>query len=214
MSSFAPRPAGGFTSLILAAGESARMGRPKAMLAIDRTPAWLRVARICLGAGASKVQILVTEELHRVLMSEPPLADASLGMVPLVVPPELRRHGPIGSIVHGIRTSPGSAGWLLWPVDHPFVAALTIETLVRAQGKIRVPRFRGRRGHPVFLEAACRDQLLLAAEGGATLRDFVSGHGDERKDVDVRDPAIRWNCNSPAAFRAWLEKHEAASRRR
>ncbi len=200
---------GDFTALVLAAGDSERMGQPKATLRIRNQPAWLRVARICISAGARQVLILVSATTIEEVRAKLPIgASEDRKMVPLNVPEKLRKLGPIGSIMHGLKRCRETPGWLLWPVDHPFVSTTTIRALVTGEGLIRLPNHDGKRGHPIYLESSCADELKGLLQRGKTLRDYVHAHRREIADIDVNDEAIHWNCNSPANFRSRLAQFE------
>lgn len=199
----------GFAGLILAAGDSLRMGQPKAMLRVQGQVAAIKAARSCIAAGASKALILVARDVYDLLMERMPLgAEKNRKMQAVVVSETMRRLGPIGSIAQGVKQTMDANGWLMWPVDHPFVQTKTIEAIIDADEPIRLPTYNGRRGHPVFLNATCRDELIKMMQRGKTLRDFVRRYVDYIEDVDVSDPGIHWNCNTPSAFREWNRKFE------
>ena len=189
------------------------MGQAKATLAIRGQPAWLHCARVCLGAGAAMVRVMISAEIHDTVRAKLPLSAGDTPRIDaLVVPERLRRRGPVGSILHGIQETRESQAWLLWPVDHPFVSASTVRSLAGGTGKIRMPRHTRRRGHPLLIDASCRDGLLDTLAEGGTLRDFVRSRLYLLEDVDVNDPAVHWNCDDPAAFRARLHEWEQLQR--
>ena len=198
-----------FTAIILGAGNSLRMGQPKALKFVMGQPAWLRLGQLCIDAGAKKALVMVSADVQAHISENMPLDSANHhGIEPIAVPEKLRHRGPIGSVLHGIRCTSKTEGWLLWPVDHPFVDRDTIKKLTAGTGLVRVPRHEGRRGHPIYIDGSDREQLLDLLESGKTLRDYVHLHSDETKDIEVDDPAIQWNCDSPAAFRTWHAKFE------
>jgi molybdenum cofactor cytidylyltransferase len=97
-------------------------------------------------------------------------------------------------------------GVLFTLADHPAVAASTIDALTAERIRqpwplIRVPRFEGRRGHPVwFSRAIVAEFLALPADGAA--RDVVHSHAAETEYLDVDDPGVVADIDDPAAYRA------------
>jgi molybdenum cofactor cytidylyltransferase len=113
--------------------------------------------------------------------------------------------GQTSSMQCGLRAVPaGAEGILFTLADHPAVAASTIDALAALpRPLIRVPRFEGRRGHPVwFSRALIAEFLALPAHGAA--RDVVYSHVDETEYLDVNDPGIVADIDDPAAYRALI----------
>jgi CTP:molybdopterin cytidylyltransferase MocA len=182
--------------LILSAGESRRMGTPKALLEyrgetfLDRLiglfSARCSPVIAVLGAGAAEIQ-----------------ARARRPAV-FALNPEYRR-GQTGSLQCGLRAVPaGADGVLFTLVDHPAVAAETIEALLAAGSMerplVRVPRYRGRRGHPVWFARELIPEFLALPEGAAA-RDVVAAHAAETEFLDLEDPGIVADIDDPQAYR-------------
>src|SRR5450631_2179608 len=138
---------------ILAAGESRRMGRPKALvpfdgltfvehlLAASRHPR-VGIVRLVLGANAESVG-----------------AELKLDAETIVVNEGWQR-GQLSSIQAAIRSLPADAtgGLLLCPVDHPLVTLRLVSQLIAefdaGKNLIVLPTHLGRRGHPVIFHAS------------------------------------------------------------
>jgi molybdenum cofactor cytidylyltransferase len=121
--------------------------------------------------------------------------------VTFVINPDYRT-GQTSSMQCGLRAVPADAEGVLFTLaDHPAVAASTIDALAaQPRPLIRVPRFEGRRGHPVwFSRALIAEFLALPAHGAA--RDVVYSHTDETEYLDVDDPGIVADIDDPAAYR-------------
>ncbi|HKS81606.1 MAG TPA: nucleotidyltransferase family protein [Candidatus Acidoferrales bacterium] len=184
---------------ILAAGESRRMGSPKALQLIrgksfvERLLIATNVPRIgfrciVLGAGA--------EEIHGKL---------NPGGAVIVVNEDWRK-GQLSSIHAAIRSLPSgeTEGLLLCPVDHPLVSPHLVSQLIEgfdAGGKkIIVPVFHGRRGHPVIFHASLYEELLAAShEAGA--RQVVHAHPDAIAEVAVEEKGVILNLDDPEALK-------------
>ena len=87
-------------------------------------------------------------------------------------------------------------GWLIWPVDHPFVEVSTINILIRHfwlnPDAVVNPLYADTRGHPLIIPASMElpDNYI---EGG--LRKVIRSADLKRVDVPVTDPAILKNIN-------------------
>jgi molybdenum cofactor cytidylyltransferase len=179
--------------LILAAGESRRMGSPKALLAYQGETFLDRLiglfARRCslvivvLGAGAEEIR-------------------PRIGRPAVVAINHDYRLGQTSSMQCGLRAAGAADSVLFTLVDHPAVRPSTIDSLIpSAPGPLlRVPRFQGRRGHPVWFSAALIPEFLALAPTSAA-RDVVRAHAAETEFVDVDDPGILADIDDPAAYR-------------
>jgi len=115
--------------------------------------------------------------------------------------------GQTSSLQCGLRAVPtGAEGILMTLVDRPAVAEATVDALVSAGSSLplRVPRYQGRRGHPIwFSRALVAEFLALGTEGAAS--DVVHRHTGETEFLDLDDPGITANVDDPAAYRALVE---------
>src|SRR5271170_4425374 len=110
-------------ALILSGGASTRFGgQPKALLRTDERSSVRRLAEVCLEVGADPVVTVVGA--HR-----GPITHELRGLPVEIVDAEDWYEGRTASVQAGLRAIPEDRDVLLWPVDHPFVAPRTIETL-------------------------------------------------------------------------------------
>jgi molybdenum cofactor cytidylyltransferase len=189
-------------AIVLAAGKSERMGKPKALLplrgktflenilaAISNSP----VEETCVVVGHHRDEI----EPH----VKPPAR--------LVFNPDYEQ-GMITSLQAGIRSLPShTSGALLFLVDHPLVESETIKSLVRKVGPDRIvlPTFRGRRGHPVLFGSAILEEILgLSASQGANI--VVHKDPDRIVEVSVKSPGILVDVDTPEDFLKLQSEYE------
>ena len=88
-------------------------------------------------------------------------------------------------------------------VDHPAVSAATIDALTgrrRAEPLLRVPRYQGKRGHPIWFSRELIAEFLALPEDGAA-RDVVRSHAAETEFLDVDDPGILADIDDPGGYR-------------
>jgi CTP:molybdopterin cytidylyltransferase MocA len=192
-------------AVILAAGASRRMGRPKALLPVptnEITPGKITfldhlmtvarhprigATRVVLGASAEKIRSAVS-------------LDSSV----VVINPNWEQ-GQLTSIHAALSSLPAGSvdGMMLFLVDHPLISQKLVATLVEAfyahQSPIVLPTFRGRRGHPVIFAARLFPELLAApAETGA--RAVVWAHAAEVLQVPTEEKGVILNLNDPRAL--------------
>jgi molybdenum cofactor cytidylyltransferase len=187
---------------ILAAGESRRMGTPKALipyrgatfaghlLEVTRH-ARVGLTRVVLGASADEIR----EKLR-------------LDAASVVLNPDWPK-GQLSSIQAAIRSLPDgeTAGLLLCPVDHPIVSAKLVARLIEefdSMGKsIVLPTYQGQRGHPVIFRAGLYRELLEASmEVGA--RQVVWARQADVAEVLTDEEGVVLNINDPQTLRRAL----------
>jgi molybdenum cofactor cytidylyltransferase len=193
-------------AIIICAGASSRMGRPKALLPY-RESTFLEhliqvtshprigVTRIVLGAGAGEIRAIAK-------------LDASM----VVLNPDWEQ-GQLSSICAGLRSLEDitTDGMILCPVDHPLVSDTLVSNLIEqfySSGKsIVLPVYNGRRGHPVIFSSALYEELLSApADVGA--RAVVWAHAAEVLDVPTGEEGVILNINDPDMLRHAMETDE------
>ena len=189
-------------AVILSAGASSRMGRPKALLPyrestflehliqVTRHPR-IGVTRVVLGAGAEVIRTM-----------------AKLDPSIVVLNPDWEQ-GQLSSICTGVRSLDGidTDGMVLCPVDHPLVSAQLVRELVdrfyEERKAIVLPTFKGRRGHPAIFSSALYSELLAApADKGA--RVVVWEHAADVVEVPTDEEGVVLNLNDPEMLKRAL----------
>jgi molybdenum cofactor cytidylyltransferase len=181
-------------ALILAAGESRRMGRPKALLPYHGAT-FLSTVVGTLQPYCSPVIIVLGAHSQEIL-------DAA-GDAGIFVTNRDYLLGQITSMQCGLRAAPPETEGVVFSlVDHPAVTQSTIEALlnpVSDSDLVRIPRFAGRRGHPIWFS----NQLIpefLKLPPTASAREVVDSHAREIRYVDVDDPGILADIDDPSAY--------------
>lgn len=200
--------------VILSAGESRRMGRPKALVPLPeflnldeagRTPA--------PSAQKTFLEHLIEVTRHprtgtlRVVVG-PHAAEirarVKLDEGALVFNPDWQR-GQLSSLQAAIRSLPAGKpeGILICLVDHPLISAALVSSLIRTfdrdKNRIVIPAYKGRRGHPVIFPGALFEELLAASpEVGA--RTVVHAHANDVVEVAVQEEGVVVNLNDPESL--------------
>ncbi len=186
------------TGIILAAGESKRMGRPKALLKIGKQTFIRRIIAalnhpaighivVVLGAHADDVR----EEIK------------DLNLTVVVNHDYLR--GQLSSLIVGIAEAERgeSSAAIVHPVDHPLVAAGTVHALVESflvhAPALVLPTFEGKRGHPVIFPSTLFQELKQAPLSiGACA--VVRQHRDSVVEVPCTDSGVIRNIDTVADY--------------
>jgi CTP:molybdopterin cytidylyltransferase MocA len=180
--------------LILAAGASRRMRSPKALLEF-RGETFLDRLIGLFAARTNPVIVVLGGHAAEICV-------AARRPATFVLNPDYER-GMLGSLQCGLRAVPPEASGVLFTlVDHPAVADSTLDALLSPAGaaRLRVPRYRGERGHPIWFQASLIAEFL-APPAGATARDVVAAHVAETDYLDLDDPGVVADIDDPAAYR-------------
>jgi molybdenum cofactor cytidylyltransferase len=190
-------------AIILAAGESTRMGRPKALLLDpEGRPFAARLVRTFAAAGIADV-IVVTGSLHTAI------ADAVTADRPPITPIFINNPQPalgqVSSLWKGLEAAaaPEIEGALVTLVDIPLVRSSTVRQVIDAWTHSRAPivrpAVRGRHGHPVLFDRSVFDALRHAplTEGA---RAVVHANAGRIVDVEVDDEGCLLDIDTPIDY--------------
>jgi molybdenum cofactor cytidylyltransferase len=117
-----------------------------------------------------------------------------------ILNPDYRR-GQTSSMQCGLRAVPSdSTGVLFTLVDHPAVATKTVDALLEpSTALLRVPRYKGERGHPIWFSRDLIPEFLALPEDRAA-REIVRAHATQTDYLDVDDPGIRADIDDAVAY--------------
>ena len=183
-------------AVVTAAGSAERFGGRKLLALVDGEPLLDRTIRSLLEGGASEV-IVVVGTADRAALERDVNAMNDARVRPVENPDPAR--GMFSSIQEGVVTASGDALVVL-PGDMPFVRPETVRLLIdrhRESGAIVSPRYRGKRGHPVVLPMRLRDEIRTTPTS-ANLHEVIKRHADTRVDLDLDDPGIVRDVDTPS----------------
>ena len=186
--------------VILSAGESSRMGRPKALLPIDGQTFIERIVGALTAAGLTRIVVVLgfnADELRPKIAHLP---------VEIVVNPDYKL-GQLSSLQAAIRLlerDQDCEGMLVHLVDHPYIdpalVRLMLQRFAAAPTLIVVPRHQGKRGHPVLFARPLFAELLAAPmDQGA--KAVVNAHAGETLEIDTDEVGITLDIDTPELYR-------------
>jgi molybdenum cofactor cytidylyltransferase len=200
--------------VILSAGESRRMGQPKALLPF---PEFLNQKQAGLTPAPSAQKTFLE---HLIEVTRHPRTGA-LRVVVGAHAAEIRarvkldhsalvfnsdwQRGQLSSLQAAIRSLPAgeAEGMLICLVDHPLISAGLVAALIkvfdRDKNRVVIPTYHGKRGHPVIFPNTLFEELLAGSlEVGA--RAVVHAHADDVIEVPVEEEGILLNLNDPESL--------------
>ena len=185
--------------IIPCAGASARMGTSKALMdAGGRSFLAATVGSLIAGGCEPVVVVLAAGQDHE----ERKAKDA--GGLPLLNPDP--GEGPITSLRVALAALQGTVEAVAFlPVDHPRVRPETVaqlrESFLGSDAPLALPVYEGKRGHPALFRRTLFAELTdPSLQGGA--RTVVHAHLDAALLVEVDDPGVVTDIDTPEAYRA------------
>jgi len=177
----------GIWAVVLAAGESKRMGEPKLLLPLAGRTMIEAVVEQALASRAERTVVVLGAERERI--------EAALCRFPVDIAfnPGYKS-GMLSSAIRGIKALPGSAhAALILLADQPFITSRVIDAVIAAHEKthkgIVLPVHGGRRGHPLLLDMKYREEIgRLNPEVG--LKELLRRHPGDIHEVPVLDTAV------------------------
>lgn len=175
------------SAIVLAAGNSRRMGAQKLLLPIAGRPVIARIVDTVLACPDVDAVIVVTGR------DGPAVREAISGRDARCVENPDLGGDMLSSVRIGVRAAAASHsdGFLLVLGDQPGITPALVSTLLtarhsRATESILVPSAAGRRGHPVYVPAMYRDAILTRFDG-IGLRGLLAAFPGAVATVDLPD---------------------------
>jgi molybdenum cofactor cytidylyltransferase len=167
------------SAILLAAGESTRMGRPKALLPWGDETLLAYQVRQLEAAGVEDIVVVLGAQAEEMRPAVPAGAR--------VVVNESYREGRASSLRAGAAALPDSADPIVvLSVDQPRpqrVHERLLEAHMGWNGPITLPETDGRRGHPVVLAGELLEELRSASEQEKGLHAVIARHADGVREV-------------------------------
>ena len=188
-------------AVILAAGKSSRMGRPKATLPLDEGDTFLsRIIRTLHDARVDDVVVVLGHDPDPILKSLS-IVDGAFR----VVLNEEYESGQLSSVLAGLRAidRPGVTAMMLTLVDVPLTSAHTVRAVLERYRTSGVPVVRavsrGRHGHPVIVDRSLFP-LIRAADPEQGMKPIVRAHVSPAGDVEVEDEGAFSDVDTPEDY--------------
>jgi len=191
-------------AVILAAGESKRMGKPKLLLPYRKSTIIETVVENVIASKVNQTLVVLGDGAAEI--------KKKIRRFPVETTFNSRyRQGMLSSVLQAMDVLPAACeAAVIVLADQPSVQAAAIDSLVDAFRRVRkgiiVPVYRKKRGHPFLISLEYRKEIaLLHPEIG--LRELIQKHPQEIHEIDVSSPAILRDIDTAADYkRATLRK--------
>jgi molybdenum cofactor cytidylyltransferase len=185
------------TAIILAAGQSARMGQPKMLLPWGKSTV-LQTVISTIQAGGVNDLLVVTGG------SRQPIEMLIGKSVQTVFNEEYEKGEMLSSIQAGLKTKMREASAALICLgDQPQIQERSVrrvcDAFLASKSNIVVPSYQMQRGHPWLVARSLWDELL-AMKSPQTPRDFLKKHARKIHYVEVDTPSIIEDLDTPEDY--------------
>ena len=192
---------GRITAVVLAAGESKRMGQTKQLLPWGNTTV---LGQVLQNLKASSIHDILIVSGHDAEKVETVAQTEDIGTI----------HNPqyaFGEMLSSLQTavrhlSASTDAILVTHADQPLVTPVIIDQLLTAhrqgQGDIIAPVYEGQRGNPVLISRRFFTELLELSLGSAP-RDLLRRHPDAIHLVEIADESVLIDLDDPETYERW-----------
>lgn len=187
--------------VILAAGNSERMGEPKHSLLFTEGKTFLEhIISVYQRFGVTEIIIVVNENTN--IFPEMFFKPEGIQIV-------MNEHLDLGrfhSVRLGLQYAKNDA--FIQNVDNPFVNAGLLLELKKGIGnaEFAVPIYNKKGGHPILLSSKAVEKIKTDISEEKNLKEFLKSL--DRKDVIVKDPYINVNINTPEDYLKYFSRRD------
>lgn len=174
-------------AIVLAAGESKRMGSPKMLLPYNGTTVLGKVIENVLAAGITEPLVIAgaeRDEIIKAVMRYPVKHCYN----------EKYRSGMLSSVQCGLTSlAEDCRAVLVMPGDQPMISEREIKKVIKSwieSGRgIVMPSYNGKRGHPLIVDMKYRTEILALPEEEG-LRRLAEMHPEDVLEAETDDPCV------------------------
>lgn len=198
------KPKSNISGIVLAAGLSSRMGRPKMVLPWKKSTVIDQIIKTLVQSDMG--DILVVTGANRKEIED----SIKLYPVRTVYNPDYENGSMLVSLQTGVKALPSTCrAFFVILGDQPFLKASTINSLLDLYSnqprKIIIPSYKMRRGHPWLLDCSLKNEILDLEEP-ENLRDLLKRNKPEIAYLIVDDPEILEDMDSPEDYERLIKE--------
>lgn len=195
------------SAVVLAAGLSSRMGQLKPLLPFGESTVIEQIVSVLDACSVEEILVVTgyKEKLVADHLEECPVST--------VFNPDYESGEMFSSIQTGLRSiHEESDAALIVLGDQPAIEAYVVEKVIfvylEGKGKLVIPSYKMRRGHPILIDRE-HWQEILDLDVNQTLRDFFKHHNDEVFHIEVSTPSVLRDMDTKDDYRRELAYFEA-----
>ncbi len=192
-------------AIVLAAGESRRMGSPKLLLPFGEVPIIESVTRTLLRSKVDNVLVVLGSAREKIMQK--------IQGLPVLTVENLRyKEGMLSSIQTGFQALPQETEAVLVCLgDQPLIPISVIDSMVECYKKTRkgiiLPVFEKKRGHPILIDMKYKNEVLSLSPA-IGLRALTHNHPEDVQEVEVDNVHILKDIDYPEDYLRDLRKKE------
>jgi len=191
--------------IILAAGESRRMGQPKQLLPFGERTILERVVDTLLTAGVGEVVVVLghlAERVRTVLGHRPVKAVVNASY----------RQGMLSSVKCGVRAiGPEYDAVLIALGDQPHIEGAVVSEVMRTYragtAGIVIPRYGEKKGHPIIINLQKYREAIANLPEDVGLNALMQEHADDVRLIDVATEDIIRDIDVPDDYTRELARY-------
>ncbi len=183
--------------VLLSAGESRRMGFPKALLKLNSETVIEMLLNEYKNSNLSGTIVVLGAYRNKI----EPLIKKKFPGIKIAFNRDYKKE-MFSSIQTAISVINEDDAVLIGLVDYPFITKKIINQLIYEykDGSIVIPAYKGRKGHPIIIPLSLKDEILSMKAEDHSLRDVISKHRDIVKIVEVDTDSILFDMDTPEKF--------------
>ena len=190
-------------AIVLAAGESRRMGMLKPLLPFDHENFLEHILNVLKSSDVDEITVVLGAKAETVKES------VDLSNVSVVINEEYEK-GQLSSLFAALRQiSRQTRAILLCLVDHPFITSELVNDIIRkfkeTASPVIIPVYNKKRGHPtLFSEVLFEDLLNAPLDKGA--RYIVYSNEDKLVELDTYEKGACIGINTPEEYEFYFKR--------
>jgi molybdenum cofactor cytidylyltransferase len=186
-------------AVILAAGESKRMGKPKPLLKFKDKTFLEQIISVLKSSDIDTITVVLGAEAENIQKSID-LSDTN------VLRNNNYQRGQLSSLIAALENIPeDTEAILLCLVDSPFITKNLVNNIIarfkQTTGPIIVPVFNNQRGHPTLFANSLFNELLNAPEDQGA-RYVLYSNEDKVTELQTSEPAARIGIDTAADYKS------------
>ncbi len=190
-------------AVVLAAGQSRRMGTQKLLLNYGGRSVISHIVEVLSNSSVDQVVVVTGCDADRIRAEIAP-SDVS------VVFNEEHKAGMLSSVRCGFGAiDAGCRAVMIVLGDQPAITSGLIDEMIRAyrgtDKSIVVPTYKGRRGHPTIISMQYKDDVMSCYDD-VGLRGLLRDHPDEVLELEVSSPGVCSDMDEPDDYAREIEK--------
>jgi len=194
---------GSIAPVILAAGDSSRMGYPKALLPMESDCFLTWILKAAQNAGLGRPTVVLGKTAEDIL---PQVREWKIDILINREPEK----GQLSSLQIALASMPAeTVAAMIWPVDQPLVPVNLIDNLARkfldSSALIAYPVYGERRGHPAIIHRNLFGEFMEAPlEEGP--KQIILRHQADTATLPTDEPGTVYDFDTPSDYEAAFGK--------